>query len=189
MTKVDDKREAILQATLKLVSENGFHGTAMSKVAKEAGVSAGIIYHYFENKDALMVELYLELKKRSSEAQLTAIDPSQPLRTQIRQMWGVMIRWFIEHPQQTAYVHQFCGSPYFSSEVEERGKAVYKPVMEIHEKAKKEMIIKDMPMPVYAALAVDVPSALVSRQAAGQLELTDDIVEMVVESLWQAIRL
>lgn len=43
MKPVEDKRQAILEATLRLISENGFHGTAMSKVAKEAGVSAGII--------------------------------------------------------------------------------------------------------------------------------------------------
>ncbi len=40
---MSDKRDAILKATLNLVSENGFHGTPMSKIAKEAGVSAGII--------------------------------------------------------------------------------------------------------------------------------------------------
>ncbi len=59
MERVDDKRAAILAATLRLISKNGFHGTAMSKVAKEAGVSAGIIYHYFDSKDELMDELYI----------------------------------------------------------------------------------------------------------------------------------
>ena len=63
MERVDDKRAAILAATLRLISKNGFHGTAMSKVAKEAGVSAGIIYHYFDSKDELMDELYKEIKR------------------------------------------------------------------------------------------------------------------------------
>ena len=57
MDRVKDKRRAILDATLRLVSKNGFHGTAMSKLAREAGVSAGIIYHYFEGKDHLIDEL------------------------------------------------------------------------------------------------------------------------------------
>ena len=30
-----DKRTAILKATLKLISENGFHGTPMSQIAEE----------------------------------------------------------------------------------------------------------------------------------------------------------
>jgi AcrR family transcriptional regulator len=58
MDHIEDKRQAILDATLKLISKNGFHGTAMSKVAKEAGVSTGIIYHYFDSKDDLMDKLY-----------------------------------------------------------------------------------------------------------------------------------
>ena len=37
MKHIEDKRAAILTATLELVAEHGFHGTAMSKVAKEAG--------------------------------------------------------------------------------------------------------------------------------------------------------
>ncbi|MBN1583370.1 MAG: helix-turn-helix transcriptional regulator [Anaerolineae bacterium] len=47
MNPVGDKRTAILEATLKLISKHAFHGTAMSRVAEEVGVSAGIIYHYF----------------------------------------------------------------------------------------------------------------------------------------------
>ena len=62
MDQVEDKRASILSATLKLVSENGFHGTVMSKVAKAAGVSSGIIYHYFDSKDGLILELYKEIK-------------------------------------------------------------------------------------------------------------------------------
>ena len=64
MDHIEDKRTAILEATLKLISENGFHGTAMSKVAKEAGVSAGIIYHYFDSKDELIDELYRHIKRQ-----------------------------------------------------------------------------------------------------------------------------
>ena len=74
MDQVEDKRTAILEATLRLISQYGFHGTAMSKVAKEAGVSAGIIYHYFASKDALIDELYRTLKRRSSQAMLAGFD-------------------------------------------------------------------------------------------------------------------
>jgi len=188
MSKVDDKREAILQATLRLVSEYGFHGTAMSKVAREAGVSAGIIYHYFKNKDALLTELYLELKQQLSDAQLSALDSAKPLSDQIRQIWNAMIRWFIAHPCETAYVQQFSSSPYFTAEVEEQSAHIWKPLRDVHTKALEASVIKDLPMPVFGTLAVDVPSALVRRQAAGQLELTEEVVESVVESLWQAIK-
>lgn len=189
MEKIDDKREAILAAVLRLISKNGFHGTAMSMVAREAGVSAGSIYHYFTSKDEMIVELYKEIKRKSSEAQLAHLDPSQPLRAQIRQLWGDMIRYFFEHPEETAFLNQFCTSPYLTPEVEAAVHEYYAPIIACHERAKQELIIKDLPHGVYGTLAVDVPAALVRRQANGQLLLTAELVEEVIESLWQAVRL
>ena len=60
----DDKREAILQATLELVAENGFHDAPCSLIALRAGVAAGTIYRYFESKEALIQELYTVLEGR-----------------------------------------------------------------------------------------------------------------------------
>jgi AcrR family transcriptional regulator len=48
------KEELILSAALKLFSENGFLGTSMQNISKEAGVSKGNIYNYFESKDDLL---------------------------------------------------------------------------------------------------------------------------------------
>ena len=54
-----DKREDILRAALELIAEHGFHGAPMAMIAERAGVGAGTIYRYFENKDVLIAELYL----------------------------------------------------------------------------------------------------------------------------------
>jgi len=56
-----DKRGAILDAALHLIAERGFHNTPVSKIAEVSGVSAGIIYHYFDSKDELIQELYREV--------------------------------------------------------------------------------------------------------------------------------
>src|SRR5690606_31556619 len=58
MDNVTDKKKAIFESTLELIKENGFHGTPMSLVAKNACVAAGTIYHYFKSKDELICELY-----------------------------------------------------------------------------------------------------------------------------------
>ena len=189
MTKVDDKRQAILEATLRLVAEHGFHGTAMSKIAKEAKVSAGIIYHYFDNKDELLVELYKWIKIRTCATHCAAVDESQPLRAQIYQMWGSFIRNSLENPLETNFMSQFATSPYYTAEVEAQVAPYFTPMMERFERAKKEMIIKDMPPAFFATLVLDVPNSLALKQSTGQLELTEELINDVIESLWQAIRL
>ena len=62
LQKSIDKRNALVQATIGLVNNNGFHATPMSKIAKMANVSPATIYLYFENKQDLVNKVYLEVK-------------------------------------------------------------------------------------------------------------------------------
>ena len=55
--KITDKKSALLNATLTLVNNHGFHNTPMSKIAKLAGVSPATIYLYFEHKQDLINSL------------------------------------------------------------------------------------------------------------------------------------
>ncbi len=47
----------LLKAAMKLFAKHGYHGTSISEIAKEAKVSKGLTYHYFESKEALLVVL------------------------------------------------------------------------------------------------------------------------------------
>lgn len=38
--------------------KQGVHATPMSQIAKEAGVAVGTIYHYFNNKEEIIEEIY-----------------------------------------------------------------------------------------------------------------------------------
>ncbi|GIO29054.1 MULTISPECIES: TetR/AcrR family transcriptional regulator [Paenibacillus] len=55
-----EKYELILDAALKVIAENGFHGSQISKIAKEAGVADGTIYLYFKNKEDILISLFQE---------------------------------------------------------------------------------------------------------------------------------
>ncbi len=52
-TKKDDIRKRIEDAALVVFSTKGFAGATMADIAREAGLSVGNIYRYYENKDAL----------------------------------------------------------------------------------------------------------------------------------------
>jgi TetR/AcrR family transcriptional repressor of uid operon len=51
------RRDQILSSAAKLFGQNGFHGSSMAELGKRAGMSVGHIYHYFENKDAIIEAL------------------------------------------------------------------------------------------------------------------------------------
>jgi len=49
-----DKRKQIIKAALVLFANKGYHATSISMIAKEAGVSKGLMYNYFKSKEALL---------------------------------------------------------------------------------------------------------------------------------------
>jgi AcrR family transcriptional regulator len=49
------RREEILTAAAECFSRDGFHATSISKISAAAGMSAGHIYHFFPNKEAIVV--------------------------------------------------------------------------------------------------------------------------------------
>ncbi len=54
-----DKRSIILNAALTIFGKNGYHSASISMITKTAGISKGLIYNYFESKEALLNEIIL----------------------------------------------------------------------------------------------------------------------------------
>ena len=50
---VIDKKQRILDAALEVFAQKSYHGASMSNIAKLAGVSKGLIYNYFTNKESI----------------------------------------------------------------------------------------------------------------------------------------
>ena len=48
-----DREKIIIEAALKVFSTKGYASTRMADIAKEADMSYGLVYHYFENKEKL----------------------------------------------------------------------------------------------------------------------------------------
>lgn len=55
---MDARRRSLLEATLDCVAEHGMSGATARRVAERAGVTAGLIRHYFGSKDAMVSAAY-----------------------------------------------------------------------------------------------------------------------------------
>ncbi|WP_067727239.1 TetR/AcrR family transcriptional regulator [Oceanobacillus damuensis] len=54
------KYNQIIEAAVKVIAENGFHASQVSKIAKAARVADGTIYLYFKNKEDVLVSVFEE---------------------------------------------------------------------------------------------------------------------------------
>jgi len=110
-----DKREQLLETATRLFVERGFHATPTSAISKEAGVSAGILFHYFKTKDDLIVNLYVELKKEYTTAILKDNDKFSAGRSKLRLIWQNSWGWGLENPIKFQFLLQADNSTYSES--------------------------------------------------------------------------
>jgi len=84
LDKADMKRKVILCAALKIFGAKGYHYATLSQIAKEAGVSRGLIHFYFENKLDLLVSLMIVFLEKLNSAHQQVLtrekDPVKKLR-------------------------------------------------------------------------------------------------------------
>ncbi len=72
------RREQICRAAAKVISEQGFAGTTMRMVADEAGVSTGMLNHYFANRMDMLEETLLFVSMRQQARESAAIEGLEP---------------------------------------------------------------------------------------------------------------
>ncbi|HET8893937.1 MAG TPA: TetR/AcrR family transcriptional regulator [Gaiellaceae bacterium] len=56
----ESRREELVAAAVRAIARNGYHGCRISDIAEEAGVSHGLVYHYFASKDEILETIFRE---------------------------------------------------------------------------------------------------------------------------------
>ncbi len=70
-------RAAILDSAMRLFAEKGYAHTTTRNIATEAGLSVGLMYHYFSNKESLLQAVFDTVMARIDEA-ITAVLQNNP---------------------------------------------------------------------------------------------------------------
>jgi AcrR family transcriptional regulator len=102
-----EKQEQILNAALKLFVEFGFHATPTSKIAKEAGVATGTLFHYFKTKDELIVALYVILSSKLNDYACHNITEDDHLEQSLRKSFLNNIEWSQQYRAEFNFIQQF----------------------------------------------------------------------------------
>jgi TetR/AcrR family transcriptional regulator, transcriptional repressor for nem operon len=56
-TTEPETKERILRTAFQLFHEQGFHATGVATIVREAGVNPGSLYHFFDSKDQLLLQV------------------------------------------------------------------------------------------------------------------------------------
>lgn len=74
----DARRQSLIEAAARVLARQGVAGTSVRAIAVEAGVSPGLVGHYFAGIDALIAATYAHVEGRVSDALGAALDAAGP---------------------------------------------------------------------------------------------------------------
>lgn len=188
--KIQDekKKEAIFDATIKLVNKIGFAAASVAKIAKEANVSPATIYIYHKSKEDLLTSIYIELKRKKSSASMEGFDESAPLKESLRNLWSNSFKFVSEHEDYLQYIEQFTNSPYNDRVDDTKGGEIFQPFLAALDAAAKERIIKEVDSDILAAFIFHPITILSNIRASRNFRVTRKNIEAAFEMAWDAIR-
>lgn len=83
-TPTKDREERILDAVLVLLSRRGISGVSIRAVAREAGVSLGLVNYYYDDKVSLIASALRRIEEQDIALVAPDSDPEEPPEARLR---------------------------------------------------------------------------------------------------------
>jgi TetR/AcrR family transcriptional repressor of multidrug resistance operon len=181
------KRETVLNSTLTLIRQYGFHGTPMSMIAKHAGVAAGTIYHYFESKDDLIDALYVHVSSKLVAALLVGDDESKPYKERFFHSMMNHYNFYLRNQDILFFMEQYANSPYAKPRRDENYKR-FEPIMKFYEYGMKNNYFKNIDLRLLMPTIKGTLVTAANFQLSEHMVFTDEDIMVVIDMIWDGIK-
>ena len=188
LQKSIDKRNALINATIELVNNNGFHATPMSKIAKMANVSPATIYLYFENKQDLVNQTYIEVKTKYTDYAFANYTASLSVEAGFENIWKRIADFKLQQDELAMFLAQCDNTPMIDEPSLKEGIKHLQPLLDLWERGKQEGIIKPVSNYLLYAYAINPLSFLMISQKRGSFQLDKTQIEEAFQSAWNSIK-
>ena len=141
----DDRRSAILSAATRVIAAQGL-GAPTATIAKEAGVSNGSLFTYFETKADLLNSLYVELKSEMAAAALDGLSTESDLHEQALHMWSHWLSWAISCPEKRRTLAHLYVSDAITPESHQTASDALAGIRQLLERSRENGPMRDAPL-------------------------------------------
>lgn len=174
-----------MSAAVRLVASEGL-GVATATIAKEAGVSNGSIFTYFETKADLFNQLYVELKSGMAATALHGLRPDAELREQLFTTWSNWMSWAFENPEKRRALAQLGVSDEITPASRQAGHKVMAGLARLMERSRAHGPMRDTPMPFVGAIMTAVAEATMDFML-GDPAHAEQHCQVGFEALWRVV--
>lgn len=180
-------KEKVLNASLELIVENGFHAAPMSKVAEKANVSIGSIYLYFKNKDEIITGLFESIQKHMEDSILTPYNPEDSVKTRFKTLFLGICDYYLSHRKNFLFTQQFTVSSYNRDLLDAYSSQFKEALLNIYKDGVKQDIFNHAKFESMAAISLGSIGNIIKQHYWGHIELGSQLISNLSESVWVAI--
>jgi TetR/AcrR family fatty acid metabolism transcriptional regulator len=94
----EERSRQILDAAVRVFARKGFQAARVGDIAAEAGVAYGLVYHYFDSKDAVLDAVFREAWGRLLAAVEVAEDTGKDASEQLTLVIKIVLRAWRDDP-------------------------------------------------------------------------------------------
>jgi len=140
-----------MSAAIRVIASRGLSAPTAT-IAKEAGVSNGSLFTYFDTKADLLNQLYTELKAEMAAAALDGLPTDGDIHRQTLHMWSHWLRWATSCPDKRRALARLDLSDDITPESREAGHRTMAGVAKLLERSRENGAMRDAPLGFVVAL-------------------------------------
>lgn len=192
--KRKSKNQIIQEAAIDVISRKGYFQTSVQEIAEEAGVSAGTIYNYFEDKQDILLEIFTSEFEDRKRFYKELSDGNLSLFEQIRRILNRHFSKMAEHEQLMAVIIQerFKPGSRLGRKLNERYEEIVLEIAELVEEALEGDQIRECDPSVVASAMFGAVESVVGYGMLQDQETRDEIFDEAPDELaeffWKGIR-
>jgi AcrR family transcriptional regulator len=171
--KSDDKRLAILDASIKLFADRGPACTPTAAISVAARVAEGTLFTYFATKEDLVNEVYRMLKREVAVSLAAAYPTAADARLRFRHVWDRYIEWGVSHPEKFRVLEQLEASDSITEESRQLGMTALKEIERVAKDGIRKKRIRNTSLPYLAAVMTTLAETTISFIAGNQHSRVD----------------
>jgi len=184
--KSSGKRETILATALMLFTTQGVDATPTAQISREAKVSTGTLFHYFPDKNSLIDQVYLSIKKDLAEAIRDNNDETLLTKQRLETCFRGYITWGVANPEKVRFLDQFYNSPGICDDVKHQAYNDFAWMLELGNAAVREGVLPDLPGEFHLVMFTQILNGILALIESGCPGMSqDEIIENGLAMLWK----
>lgn len=187
--KYNKVQRAVLETTLQLIMEKDLQATSMALISKQSGVSTGSIYYYFKSKEDIINELYRGIVEFNNEAIYRDFDANLSIQERFWGFWERVIHFNKDNHNAFQFLEQYSFSPYIDEAIkQEATQRSCGPLIKFYTEAIEQQLFIQLDPKLIVLMHFGSAAHVTKAYLANNKdELTNDIVNTVIQSCWNAV--